>query len=55
MKIQKHFAVCFADQNTKREQGRKVQLGNVQAGKVDLLLLFFESTSINAWVVVELS
>lgn len=22
------------DQNTKREQGRKVQLGNVQAGKV---------------------
>ena len=28
------FSRFFADQNTRRESGRKVQLGNVEAAKV---------------------
>ena len=28
------FFFCFLDQNTRRESGRKVQLGNVEAAKV---------------------
>ena len=34
--VSKQYFVLFLDQNSKRESGRKVQLGNVNAAKVRL-------------------
>ena len=31
--------ISISDQNTKRESGKKVQFGNIEAGKVNMLLL----------------
>ena len=36
--------ISISDQNTKRESGKKVQFGNIEAGKVNMLLLVVAMT-----------
>lgn len=40
----------FSGQNTKRDSGRKVQLENINAGKVILILKYFKTSLFSCFV-----
>lgn len=42
-----YFLFSSPDQNTRRESGRKVQLGNVEAAKVGQLKLCYLNTQVS--------
>ena len=48
-----NYKFLLLDQNTKREQGRKVQLGNVAAAKVSPNVLDLQSYSRKAIIFVQ--